>query len=76
MTKFFEQVVGKEIKDDEDGIDITESSNGIDASDQLVLRFSSVINIEPEVYRFKNHHMITFGFDRLIPVKPFRLLWP
>lgn len=49
------------VKDGEDGINITESSNGIDASDQLVLRFSSVINIEPEVYRFKNHHMITFG---------------
>ncbi len=43
------------------GIVITESSNGRDADDELVLRFSSIITIAPEAYKFSNHHLLAFG---------------
>ncbi len=43
------------------GIVITESSNGRDANDELVLRFSAVITIAPEAYKFSNHHLLAFG---------------
>lgn len=40
------------------GIIITDSSNGRDDDEQLVLRFSAMIYFAPEVYKFTNHHMI------------------
>ena len=43
---------------DTEGIKITDSSNGKGASDELVLRFSAVISLAPEVYKFSNHHVI------------------
>ncbi|MBQ3474323.1 hypothetical protein IJH24_02775 [Candidatus Saccharibacteria bacterium] len=44
-----------------DGINILESSNGRSASEELVLRFSAVINLAPEVFDFNNSHMIALG---------------
>lgn len=45
-------------EEDDDRIAILESSNGRDASEQLVLRFSAVLQIAPEVYDFNNFHML------------------
>ena len=45
----------------ESGINVTDSSNGRGASDDLVLRFSAVININPEAYSFNNHHMLALA---------------
>lgn len=44
-----------------DGIVINESSNGRGASDELVLRFSAVITLSPEVYKFTNTHMLAIA---------------
>lgn len=44
-----------------EGINITESSNGRGASDELVLRFSASITISPEVYKFNNTHVLTIA---------------
>ncbi|MBR3122493.1 hypothetical protein IKF28_03585 [Candidatus Saccharibacteria bacterium] len=42
-----------------EGIIITESSNGRGAdNDDLVLRFSAVVTLNPEAFKFSNHHMI------------------
>lgn len=41
-----------------EGIVISESSNGRNSDDQLVLRFSASIVISPEAYRFDNFHML------------------
>lgn len=41
-----------------DGIKISDSSNGRGASDELVLRFSAIIALNPAVYSFSNHHVI------------------
>lgn len=41
------------------GIRINDSSNGRSGNDELVLRFSAVITLNPAVYNFNNHHMIT-----------------
>ena len=41
-----------------DGIVISDSSNGRGATGELVLRFSAVITMAPEVYNFNNHHMM------------------
>lgn len=41
-----------------EGIKINDSSNGRDADEQLVLRFSAVISFAPEVFNFNNHHML------------------
>ena len=49
----------KLVPDGENGITIKDSSNGRDAGDELVLRFSAIIALNPEVYRFDNHHMLT-----------------
>lgn len=38
---------------------ITDSSNGRDSSDALVLRFSATLGLTPEVFKFANHHMLT-----------------
>lgn len=42
----------------DEGISISDSSNGRGASDELVLRFSAVISLAPEVYNFTSHHVI------------------
>lgn len=46
---------------DESGIIITESSNGRDSSNELVLRFSAKITFAPEVFQFNNTHMIAIA---------------
>lgn len=43
------------------GIEISDSSNGRDSSGELVLRFSAVIAITPDVYRFNNTHLIAIA---------------
>lgn len=43
------------------GIKINDSSNGRDANEQLVLRFSAIITFAPEVFNFNNHHMIALS---------------
>lgn len=45
----------------DDRIRITSSSNGKGTDDRLVLRFSAVITLNPEVYLFDNHHMIALA---------------
>ena len=44
--------------DGSSGIVISESSNGRDDEDQLVLRFTATVYISPEVYKFSNTHML------------------
>ena len=46
---------------DEGGIVISESSNGRDATEELVLRFSASILLAPEVYNFNNTHMLALA---------------
>ena len=46
-------------EDDAPDFTITDSSNGRDSSDALVLRFSAVLVLNPEVFKFNNHHMLT-----------------
>ena len=41
-----------------DGITISDSSNGRGENDRLVLRFSAKISLAPEVYKFTNTHML------------------
>lgn len=49
-----------ESDDGSGGISILESSNGRGASEELVLRFSAVITLNPEIYKFSNHHFLAF----------------
>ena len=49
----------KLVPDREDAFVITDSSNGRDSSDELVLRFSATLMLDPEVFKFTNHHMLT-----------------
>lgn len=42
-----------------DGIEINSSSNGKQAGGKLVLMFSAVLHVNPEVFNFNNKHMIT-----------------
>ena len=44
-----------------EGIQITDSSNGRDERSQLVLRFSAVISLHPEFFRFSNTHMLALA---------------
>lgn len=44
-----------------DGIRVSDSSNGRGAGDELVLRFSAVISIAPEVYNFTNSHVLAIA---------------
>lgn len=44
--------------DEDEGIIITESSNGRDSSGELVLRFAATITLNPEVYDFNNKHVV------------------
>lgn len=41
-----------------EGIRVTDSSNGRDSSNELVLRFSAIITLDPSAYKFTNTHMI------------------
>ena len=49
------------IPDGEEGIRITDSSNGRDSSGELVLRFNAIITFNKEFFNFNNHHVIAFG---------------
>ena len=49
------------VPDGNDGITISDSSNGRNSSDELVLRFSSTIRLAPEVYDFNNTHMLAIA---------------
>lgn len=49
------------VPDGTDGIKISDSSNGRGASDELVLRFSAVISLNPDVYSFTNHHILAIA---------------
>lgn len=46
-----------------EGVNISDSSNGMDAEDNLVLRFTASIEIEPEVFKFENKHMMAISPD-------------
>ncbi len=48
-------------EEDEDRIQILESSNGRNSDEELVLRFTATINLAPEIYNFNNPHMIALG---------------
>ncbi len=41
-----------------EGITVSEATNGRDADNQLVLRFSATILLAPEAYQFTNTHML------------------
>lgn len=43
------------------GIRVSDSSNGRDSNEELVLRFSAVITIAPDYYDFNNHHVMAIG---------------
>ncbi len=45
----------------ENGITILESSNGRDSTNELVLRFSAVVYVNPEFYKYNNTHMIALA---------------
>ena len=49
------------VPDGNDGIRITDSSNGRGAGDELVLRFSATISFNPEVYSFTNKHVLAIA---------------
>lgn len=44
-----------------DGIRVSDSSNGRGAGDELVLRFSAVISLAPEVFKFTNSHVLAIA---------------
>jgi hypothetical protein len=44
-----------------DEVNVTDSSNGRNASGNLVLRFSAMIKLTPEVFKFGNKHMVAIG---------------
>ena len=47
--------------EDNPGITISDSSNGRDSEENLVLRFSAKIAFAPEVFNFNYHHMIALS---------------
>ena len=47
--------------EDSAGINIEDSSNGRDANEELVLRFTATITFAPEVFNFNNHHMLALS---------------
>lgn len=49
------------VPDGIDGIVISDSSNGRGSNDSLVLRFSAVISLTPDVFSFSNKHMLALG---------------
>ena len=44
-----------------EGIQITDSSNGRDANNNLVLRFSAVLAMDPVIFAYNNKHLMTIG---------------
>lgn len=44
-----------------DGLDVTSSSNGRNESNNLVLRFTANLTVEPAFLSFKNKHMMAIG---------------
>jgi len=44
-----------------DGLTVMSSSNGRDESDNLVLKFTATVAIEPEFFAFRNKHMMAIG---------------
>lgn len=46
------------VPDGSDGIVVSDSSNGRDSNDELVLRFSATVTLDPKVYEFVNSHML------------------
>lgn len=44
-----------------DGINVSDSSNGRGADDELVLRFSAIISLAPEVYNFNKTHLLAIA---------------
>ena len=44
-----------------DGIKVSDSSNGRGTDDELVLRFSATISIAPQVYNFTNSHVLAIA---------------
>lgn len=44
-----------------EGIDIIDSSNGRDSSEELVLRFNARIYVNPDFFAFKNSHMLAIA---------------
>ena len=49
------------VPDGTDGFVITESSNGKDENEELVLRFTATITLDPAVYQFSNTHMLALA---------------
>lgn len=49
------------VPEGDDGIRITESSNGRGSSDELVLRFSAIVNLSPEAFKFSNSHLMAIA---------------
>lgn len=49
------------VPDGTDGIVISESSNGRDASDELVLRFSAAITLSSDIFDYNNKHLLSLG---------------
>lgn len=46
------------VPEGDDGITITDSSNGRSSNEDLVLRFSANLRLSPEAYKFSNTHLI------------------
>lgn len=44
-----------------DGLTVSASSNGRDESNNLVLRFTASLTVEPEFFAFRNKHMMAIG---------------
>jgi len=44
-----------------EGLTVTASSNGRDESNNLVLRFTANLTVEPEFFAFRNKHMMAIG---------------
>ena len=49
------------VPDGIDGILVSDSSNGRGNNDELVLRFSAVISLAPEIYNFSNTHVLAIA---------------
>ena len=44
-----------------EGLTVTSSSNARDESNNLVLKFTATVGIEPAFFQFQNKHMIAIG---------------
>ena len=49
------------VPDGTEGIVISDSSNGRDSSEELVLRFHATITFAKEIFQFKNKHLLSLG---------------